>query len=103
MDVGLEPGVDYVASQPNGEATGGGLNLPKLTGQVAGRLRDSGDSEGGAIPQDGVVELSDRDVEVMAELLLERAHDLAAVLERLSVLDGEFQGERSKRHVFEGK
>jgi hypothetical protein len=102
VDVGFEPGVDYVATQPNGEAAGGGLDLAELTGQVAGRLGDSGNTEGGAVPEYSVVELGDGDVEAVAQLLLEGANDLAAVFERLRVLDGEFEGEGGERHGGKG-
>ena len=101
--IALKPLINYDPPQPTCEPARGGLNLSKLTGQVAGRLRDSGDAEGGAVPQEGVIELGDGDVEAMAQLLLERAHDLTAVLERLRVLDGEFEGKRSEGHVCEGK
>jgi len=68
MDVGLDPGVDYVASQSNGEAAGGGFDLPELTGQVAGRLGDSGDTECRAVPDDSVIEFGDGDIEAVAQL-----------------------------------
>ena len=98
MDVGFEPGVDYVATQPNGEAAGGGLDLAELAGQVAGRLGDSGNTEGGAVPEYSVVELSDGDIEAVAQFFLEGANDLAAVLEGLRVLDGQLEGEGGERH-----
>ena len=90
MDVGLEPGVDYVATQPNGEAAGGGLDFAELASQVTGRLRDSRNTKRGAIPEDGVVELGDGDVEAVTQLFFERAHDLAAVFEGLSVRNLQF-------------
>ena len=102
MDVGFEPGVDYVATQPNGEAAGGRFDFAELAGQVAGRLGDSGNTEGGAVPEYSVVELSDRDIEAVAQFFFEGAHDLAAVFEGLRVLDGELEGEGGERHGSKG-
>jgi hypothetical protein len=97
-DVRLEPGVDYVATQPNGEAAGGGFDLAELARQVTGRLGDSSNSEGGSVPEYSVVELGDGNIEAVPQLFFEGANDLAAVFERLRVLDGEFKGEGGERH-----
>ena len=103
VDVRLEVRVNYVASQTYCEAACGGFNLAKLTGQVAGGAGDSRDAKCSAIPDDGVVEFGNGDVEAVAQPFLEGAHDLAAVLEGMCVLDGEFEGERGERHGGEGK
>ncbi|HTV08882.1 MAG TPA: hypothetical protein VMD97_07550 [Candidatus Aquilonibacter sp.] len=87
----------------DGNATGRGLDLVELPGQVTGRAGDSGDAESGAVPDERVVEFGDGDVEAMAEFFLERAHGLAAVLEGVRVLDGELEGECGERHESEGK
>lgn len=103
MDICVDPGLYYVASQTNGESAGGGLDLAELAGQVAGRVGDSGDPKGGAVPDHRVVELGDGDVEAVAQLFLEGAHDLAAVFERLRMFDSELEGEGGERHEIEGK
>jgi hypothetical protein len=43
---------------------------------------------GGAVPEAGVVELGDADVEAVAELVFEGAHDLAPVFKGVGVGDG---------------
>ena len=45
-----------------------------------------------------LVHLRDRKIEGVAELVLERADDLAAVFQRLRVWDGEFNGQLSYWH-----
>jgi hypothetical protein len=102
MDVCFEPGVDYVATQPNCQAAGGGLDLAELAGQVAGRVGDSDDTQRGAVPKYSVIKLGDGDVEAVAELFLKRANDLAPILEGLRVLDGEFESEHGERHGGKG-
>jgi hypothetical protein len=101
VNIRLEPRINYVASQTNGEATGCSFDLTELAGEVAGRVRDGRDPKGGPVPNDGVIEFGDGDIEAVAQLFFERAHDLTAVLEGLRVLDGEFEGERGERHECE--
>jgi hypothetical protein len=98
VDVGLEPRVNYVASQTNGEATSGGFDLAELARQVTGGVRDSGNAKCSAVPNDRVVEFSDGDVKAVAQLVFEGAYDLATVLEGLCMLDGELEGECGERH-----
>lgn len=103
VDVGVKPRINYVASQTDREAARRGLDFAELAGEVAGRARDGGDAERGSVPEEGIVELSDGDVEAVSQLLFQRAHRLAAVFERLCVLNGEFEGEGAERHVCQGK
>ena len=66
---------------------GGLVDLLELPGEVAGGGGDGGDAEGGAVPDDCVVQLGYRDVEAVAEFFFHGADDLTAVLERLCVGD----------------
>ena len=102
MDVRIEPRINYVASQTDGKPAGGGFDLAKLAGEIAGGRGDGSDAQRGAVPEGSVVELGDGDVEAVAEFFLEGAYDLATVLERLCVLDGELEGEHGERHEIEG-
>ena len=53
-----------------------------------GGARNDGDGEGGLIVKCAAfVQFGDREIEGVAELVLERANDLTAVLQRLRVLD----------------
>ena len=68
------------------------VNLLKLAGEIAGGRGDGGDSQGGTVPDDAVVEFGDGEVEAVAELVLHGAEDLAAVFEGLRVRDVQFDG-----------
>ena len=83
------------AAEACAKALGGGLHFTQLAGEVAGGARDGHDADGGAVPDQGFIQFGDGDVEAVAKLFLERAHDLAAVLEGLCVLDAKFEGQRS--------
>jgi len=76
----------------------GVFDFAELAGEIRRRTRDRDDADGGAVVDDGLVELGDRDVEVLAELVLERADDLAAVFEGVRVFDGEFESESGDGH-----
>ena len=64
---------------------GGLIYLLKLSSEVAGGGGDGRDAQGGAVPDDGVVEFGDGEVEAVAELVFHGAKDLPAVFEGLSV------------------
>ena len=72
---------------------GGLVDLLELSGDVAGGGGDGGDAEGGAVPDDGIVELGYGDVEAVAEFFFHGADHLAAVLERLGVGDFDLEDE----------
>jgi hypothetical protein len=94
----VDEGVEDLGGEGVGEAVERVVDLAHLTGEVGCRAGDGHDAEGGAVPQAGVVELGDPDVEAVAKLVLERADDLAAIFERLRVGDGEFDGELGDGH-----
>ena len=50
------------------------------------------------MPEHGLVHLGDGDVEALAELVFEGAHDLTPVLEGLGVLDADFEGQLGDGH-----
>ena len=77
------------------------VNLLELAGEIGGGGGDGGDSEGGAVPDDAVVELGYGEVEAVAELVFHGAKDLAAVFEGLSVVDLQFDGEFGDGHLLE--
>jgi hypothetical protein len=81
-----------------GHAAGGALDLFNEAVEVVARAGDGDDAESGGLPRDGFVELGDGDVEALAQLIFQRADDLAAVLEGLRVLDAEFEGELGYGH-----
>ena len=81
-----------------GHTARGALHLFDKAVQITARTGDGDDAEGGGLPCDGFVELGNRDVEALAQLILQRADDLAAVLERLRVFDAEFEGEMGYGH-----
>jgi len=94
----VDEGVEDFGGEGVGEAMEGVVDLAHLAGEVGGGAGDGDDAEGGAVPEAGVVELGDPDVEAVAELVFERADDLAAVLEGLGVGDGELDGEFGNGH-----
>jgi hypothetical protein len=81
-----------------GHATGGALDFFDELMQVAARTGDGDDAEGCGSPGYGFIHFGDRDVEGLPELVLYRADHLAAVLERLGVLDAEFESELGYGH-----
>ncbi len=87
-DVDLREAVEDFAAKAGAEASGGGFHFAELACQIAGGAGDGHDAEGGAVPDQGLVQLGDGDVEAVAELVFERAHDLSAVFEGVRVLDG---------------
>jgi hypothetical protein len=68
------------------------VDLLELAGEIAGGRGDSGDSQGGAVPDDAVVELGYGEVEAVAELVFHGAENLATVFEGLSVGNLKFDG-----------
>jgi len=64
---------------------------------------DGNHTDRGLIPEVGGVELGDGDVEGGAQLVFEAADNLALVLERLRVLDAEFEGEGADDAVVSGQ
>jgi len=68
------------------------IDLLHLPSQIARGTGESDDPKDGAVPKTGIVELGDGDIEVVAELVFERPHDLTAVLQRLGVRNGDFHG-----------
>src|SRR4030081_334955 len=78
------------------------VDLLELAGEIAGGRGDGGDAEGGTVPDDAVVEFGYGEVEAVAELVFHGAEDLAAVFERLSVRDLQFDGELGDGHIFFG-
>ena len=77
---------------------GGLIDLLELSSEVAGGGGDGCDAEGGAVPNDGVVELGDGEVEAVAELLFHGADDLPAVFEGLGVGDFDLEDEFGQGH-----
>jgi len=54
------------------------------------------------LPHHGLIHLGHGDVEALLQLVFERAHDLATVLEGLGVLDADFEGELGDGHGVTG-
>jgi len=84
--VGVEDGCAYA----DGEALDAFFDFAELAVEVVSAAVNGGYAEGGAVPEGGVVEFGDGDVEAVAELVFERADGLATVLKGLRVFDGEF-------------
>lgn len=82
------------------KAMDGLVDLVELAGEIAGGGGDGGDAQGGAVPDDAVVEFGDGEVEAVAELVFYRAEDLAAVFQGLSVRDLQFDDEFGYGHFF---
>ena len=78
------------------------VDLLELSGEIAGGRGDSRDAEGGAIPDDGVVELGYGEIEAVAKFLFHGADDLAAVFEGLGVGDFYLDDEFGQRHGLAG-
>ena len=74
------------------------IDLLELASEVAGGRGDGGDAEGGAVPDNGVVELGNGEVEAMAEFFFHGTNDLAAILERLGVGDFDLEDEFGYGH-----
>jgi hypothetical protein len=75
------------------------VDLLELAGEIAGRRGDGGDAEGGAVPNDAVVEFGNGEVEAVTELVFHGADHLAAVFKGLSVRDFDLDGEFGDWHV----
>ena len=93
------PGVGDFGAEAGGVALGGFVDLLDLAGEVGRGRGDGDDAEGGAVPDDAVVQLGDGEVEAVAEFVLEGADDLAAVLEGLGIGDFDFEGKAGDGHV----
>lgn len=63
-------GVGDFGAEGGGEAVRGLVDQFELAGEVGGGGGDGGDAEGGAVPDDAVVELGNGEVEAVAELVL---------------------------------
>jgi hypothetical protein len=92
--------IKYFGAERRGDAVYRLVNLVELAGEIGGGGGDGSDSEGGAVPDDPIVEFCDGEVEAVAELVFHGANDLAAVFEGLSVGDLQFDGEFGYRHLF---
>ena len=68
------------------------VNLLDLAGEIAGGGGDGGYTQGGAVPDDSVVEFGDGEVEAVAELVFEGADDLTAIFKGLRVRDFDLDG-----------
>ena len=79
---------------------GGLIDLLELSSEVAGGGGDGCDAEGGAVPNDGVVELGDGEVEAVAKLVFHGTENLAAVFKGLSMRNLQFDGEFGDGHPF---
>ena len=96
--VGLElggveeiPGNGDLSTEALGNANGGTFDLLHQSGEIIAGAGDGGDAESGGLPGDGLVHFCDGDVECVPELFLEAAHNLAAVLEGVGVLDAKLK------------
>ena len=69
------------------------IDLLQLAGQVAVGTGDNRDSDGGTVPDFTGIQLRDRQVEGVAEAILEGADDLAAILDRLRVWNLDLEGQ----------
>jgi hypothetical protein len=78
------------------------VDLVELAGEIGGGGGDGSDSEGGAVPDDPVVEFGDGEIEAVTELVFHGADDLASVFEGLSVGDLQFDGEFGDGHLLFG-
>ena len=81
-----------------GHAASGALYFLDELVKVAARAGDGDNAERGGSPGYGFVHFGDGDVETLAELVFHGADYLAAVLERLGVLDTEFESEVGYGH-----
>ena len=95
-DFGVE--VEEFGSGLGAVGVEGALDGLELALEVGGGGGDGDQAEAGAVVDEGLVELGDGDVEVVAELVLDGAHDLAAVLEGVGVGDVEFEKDLSDGH-----
>ena len=96
QDLGV--GGEDLGAEGGGDAVHGLVDLMELAGEVAGGGGDGGDAEGGAVPDDSVVEFGDGEVEAVAELVFHRTEDLTAIFEGLGVGYLQFYGEFGYGH-----
>ncbi len=95
----LGEGVEQVRSEAGEEASGGLVHERELAFEVGERRGDGDGTEGGSVPEDGLlIELGDGEVEGVAELVFEGADDLSAIFEGLCVGDGDVEGELADGH-----
>ena len=83
-------------------AAGAALDLFNEAVQVVARAGDGDDADGGGLPGDRIIHLCNGDVEALLQLILERAHHLTPVLERLGVLDSDFESQMRDGHGLAG-
>jgi len=76
------------------------VDLVELAGEISGGRGDRGDSQGGTVPYDTLVELGDREIEAVAKLIFHGTENLAAVFKGLSVRNLQFDGEFGDGHPF---
>src|SRR5271168_1499703 len=93
------PDIDCLRAQIVSDAIGRIFHLAHESREVITGTGNSGDANGSRLPGDGLVHFGDRDIEAMAELFLEAADDLAAILERLRVLNAQLDGHAGDGHV----
>ena len=92
-------GIGEIGAELVGHAAGCTLHFFHQALQIIARTRDGSDSQCCRLPHDGFVQLRNRDVEPLPQLVFERANDLTPVLERLGVLDANFEGQLRHRHT----
>ena len=86
-----------------GHSSGLALHAGHQAIEVALRVGDADYAQRGALPQVRMVEFGDRHVEGRAQAVLQAAHHLALVFERLRVFDAQFQGEKSNHRNKNGQ
>ncbi len=66
--------------------------------EVVAGARDGNHRDGGRLPHHRLVHLRHGDIETLLQLVFERTNHLPPVLERLGVLDADFQGQLGYGH-----
>lgn len=82
------------------DAARGALDFLDQAVEVIAGAGDGHHANGGRLPGDGFIHFGNRDIEALAQLVLEGADHLTPVLEGLGVLDADFERELSDGHGF---
>ena len=94
----LPPNIRDLRAEIVCDAVGSVFDLLHLAGEVVSRGGNRGDTDSCRLPRHGFVKLGDRDVESVGELFLQTANDLAAILERVRVLNAQLDGHGGDGH-----
>ena len=94
----LPPHISHLRSEVIHNPIGCIFNLLHLSGEVVSRRGNCGNANSCGLPGDRFVQLGNGNVEAVAQLFLEAANHLAAILKRMRVLNTQLDGHGGNGH-----